>query len=185
MLVAGVLFLLLMLAGRPSQAADYTVYMTVAWTFSPGDLEIQEGDTVTWVNGDQYDAHDTVSDDGYWDSGSLDYLQTFQLAFPVAGTFPYQDSFYGPIGMTGTIVVDPATTTVAPVLISPVRLSNSNFQFTVTNLVAGTTNVLLASTNLANWTAVYTNIAASTGFTYVDTGAAAFGRRFYRAMVLP
>ncbi len=184
-MVGAALFGLCLLGPQPGPAADYTVYMTVAWTFSPNYLEIHEDDTVTWVNGDNKDTHDTVSDDGYWDSGALGYLQTFQQPFPVAGTYPYEDSFYGPIGMTGTIVVKPATVTPPPVLLSPVRLADNSFQFSITNLVAGTTNIIQASTNLVTWTGVYTNISASTGYTCVDTGAAAFSQRFYRAVVLP
>ena len=42
-----------------------------------------------------------------------------------------------------------------------------------------------ASTNLLNWTGLITNLVTSGSFDYVDTGAAAFSRRLYRARWVP
>jgi len=42
-----------------------------------------------------------------------------------------------------------------------------------------------ASTNLLNWTGLITNQVTSGSFDYVDTGAPAFSRRFYRARWVP
>jgi len=42
-----------------------------------------------------------------------------------------------------------------------------------------------ASTNLVNWTALKTNLVTDGSFDYVDTGAAAFSRRLYRARWVP
>ena len=165
------------------QAAQFTVQMTPSWTFNPSYLEIQASDTVTWINLDDSDSHDSVSTQGYWDSGLLDYMGTYSFQFPVTGTFPYVDSFYDQAGMTGTIVVKPVTVVPQPLLINPLGLTNG-FQFGVTNLIVGKTNILQSSTNLAGWTGFYTNVASRTGYTYVDMRPAV-QRRYYRAMALP
>ena len=52
------------------------------------------------------------------------------------------------------------------------------------NVTAGTPNasyVVQATTNLVSWTAISTNTADATGaFTYTDTSAGQFPKRFYR-----
>jgi len=164
-------------------AADYYVYMTPDLTFDPDPLQIQYGDTVTWQNVDFTDFHNARSDDAYWDTGELDFGETsVPFQFKIVGKFPYRDTSYYPFGMTGTIVV----TAPPPLLTNPARLGNGSFQFTVTNLTLGTTNVIQASTNLVNWTNLYTNVALTTGFLYIDSAASNFKpQRFYRASVLP
>jgi hypothetical protein len=70
-------------------------------------------------------------------------------------------------------------------LIDPARLPGGSFQFTLSNLVVGTSSVIQASTNLVNWSSLATNPAASSVEPYVDNGAAAFKRRLYRSWHLP
>ena len=173
--------------GPAVQATDYTVEMTSDWTFSPAYLEIQVGDVVTWVNHDwTYNMHDTVCS-GYWDSGLIDVDESVYLMFPFTGTFNYRDSYFYIVGMTGTIVVKPATPPLpAPaMLIDPLVLPDGRFQCTVSNLVPGKTYIMEASTNLVNWTPIATNLAASSMESYVDNGAATFRRRCYRSVQLP
>jgi len=56
-------------------------------------------------------------------------------------------------------------------------------QFALTVLgVSGCQYVVQASTNLVNWVPVQTNVAP---FTFVDTNASRFARRFYRSVSLP
>jgi len=179
-----ILALITFLFCQTARSAQFYVFMTGDLTFDPDPLEIQYGDTVTWQNVDSSDFHDSVSDGGYWNSGLLDYGETYSVAFFLTGTFPYRDSFYYPAGMTGIIIVT-APPSSQPLLTNLVHLANGNFQFTVTNLVIGKTNVIQASTNLVNWTNIYTYIAASTGFPYTDTAVSNFKRqRFYRVGVL-
>ena len=173
--------------GPAVQAADYTVEMTSDWTFSPAYLEIEVGDTVTWVNHDwTYYMHDTVCP-GYWNSGPVDVEESVWLMFPFTGTFNYRDSYFYIVGMTGTIVVKPATPPLpAPaMLMDPLVLPDGRFQCTVSNLVPGKTYIMEASTNLVNWTPIATNVAASSTESYVDNGAAGFRRRCYRSVQLP
>jgi hypothetical protein len=58
--------------------------------------------------------------------------------------------------------------------------AGGQFGFTVSG-VSGTQYVVQASTNLVNWVSLQTNTAP---FNFVDTGAGAFHRRFYRTMSL-
>jgi plastocyanin len=173
--------------GPTVQAAEYTVEMTDDWTFSPAYLEIQVGDIVTWVNHDwTYYPHDTVCP-GYWSSGLIDVDESVWLMFPFTGTFNYRDSYFYIIGMTGTIVVKPATPQqpVPATLLDPLVLSDGRFQCTVSNLVTSKTYIMQASTNLVDWVPISTNVAASSVESYVDDGAAAFPRRCYRSVHLP
>lgn len=174
----------LLLSGwTAAEAGTYTVAMTPYLTFEPSYLQIQLGDTVVWTNEDTINQHDTTSTEGFWSSPLLDYGQTYSLTFPITGAFPYQDSFYGEAGMTGTVVVLPAPT--GPLLVLPTLQPNQSFEFTVTNLVAGQTNIIQVSTNLPVWSSLHTNVTANSGYTYVDTTAAASRRRFYRVLALP
>jgi plastocyanin len=173
--------------GSAAQAAQYTVAMTSDWDFSPNYLEIEVGDIVTWVNQDwAYYYHDTYCPP-YWYSGYVDVGDSYSLMFPVTGSFNYRDSQFYLFGMTGTIVVKPATPQPPPpaTLIDPLVLPDGRFQCTVSNLVPGKTYIMEASTNLVNWTPISTNVAASSMEGYRDDGAAAFRRRWYRSVQLP
>jgi len=166
-------------------AADHYVSMSF-YAFNPSYLEIQVGDTVWWRNDDFFEVYSSVSTQGYWDTGDLEPGETAGVTFPFVGSFPYQDYFYGILGMKGTIVVNPATSQTTPgLLLDPVRLPNGSFQFTVTNLVVGQTCIIQASTNLVDWDGISTNLVSADSFLFTDDGAAAAGQRFYRAWHLP
>ena len=168
---------------RTHAAQQYTIAMTSEDTFSPSYLVVHVGDTVTWVNQDPYDFHDSSSLGGYWYSGMLDYNQMFSITPSFTGAFPYEDTTWSALGMTGTIVV--TTAAPPPLLQAPVCLPNGDFQCVVSNLVVGTTNIVQASTNCVNWFNVSTNVAIDNGFQFVDVTAPPFSHRFYRAVVLP
>ena len=184
---AGAIISVLLTLGLAQQAetASFTLQMTPAWTFSPSNLEIQVGDMVAWVNQDTFDYHDSLSFHGYWYSDPLDYGVTYSLSFPVPGTFAYEDTFYGEAGMSGTIVVNPVTAAPPPVLMNPALQVTLGFQFAITNLVIGQTNIIQVSTDLVYWANIYTNVATSAGYTYIDTAPEASVGRFYRAFTLP
>ena len=76
-----------------------------------------------------------------------------------------------------------AICSVQPQLTAPAYTTNNQFQFTVTGQV-GSSYVVQASTNLAtpNWLSLRTNAAP---FTFVETNAALYPLRLYRAMLLP
>jgi plastocyanin len=65
-------------------------------------LVVAVGTTVTWTNNDSI-AHNSVSNTGVWNSGTLGPGQSFQFRFTTAGTFPYTCTFHA--GMVGTVTV--------------------------------------------------------------------------------
>jgi len=74
-------------------------------TFSPNNLSVKVGDTVTWTN-DEAVGHDVTADDGSFKSGAPGGLMqgdTFEHAFEKAGSFAYNCTVHP--NMTGTIEV--------------------------------------------------------------------------------
>ncbi len=64
-------------------------------------------------------------------------------------------------------------------------LANGQFQLTLLGTVGGRYQID-ASTNLANWASISTNLIPGGGFTnFIDSDSAIFPRRFYRALFLP
>jgi plastocyanin len=70
-------------------------------SFTPGNLSIAVGGTVTWTNHD-VTSHTTTSTSGAW-NGTLAPGATFSRAFPTAGTFDYRCTIHP--AMSGTITV--------------------------------------------------------------------------------
>jgi hypothetical protein len=66
------------------------------------------------------------------------------------------------------------------------RSANGSMELTITNQVGGTYEIE-ATTNLTDWTAIYTNLVASTTatntFSFTDTNTTGLGIRFYRALL--
>jgi uncharacterized repeat protein (TIGR01451 family) len=67
-----------------------------------------------------------------------------------------------------------------PQFSGPPTVSGSNFVFSVTNSVAGQTNVVQSSTNLVNWISIYTNVGS---FTFTNTIDPHYPSRFYRDLI--
>jgi plastocyanin len=84
---------------RPAGAASVTVEIS-QFKFVPADLEIAVGGTVTFVNLDL--APHTATGEGF-DTGTLRQGERKEIAFPVAGTFPYYCRFHR--HMTGRILI--------------------------------------------------------------------------------
>jgi plastocyanin len=70
--------------------------------FSPANMTVAPGTTVTWVNNGQA-PHTSTADDGTWDSGTLQPGESFSFTFDQAGTYTYHCSIHP--NMTGTIKV--------------------------------------------------------------------------------
>jgi plastocyanin len=70
--------------------------------FTPPELNVEAGTTVTWMNTDR-DSHTSTSDTPGWNSGTISPGQQFSFTFQAAGTFPYHCSFHP--GMVGRVVV--------------------------------------------------------------------------------
>jgi plastocyanin len=70
-------------------------------SFSPGNVTIAAGGTVTWINHDIV-AHTTTNASGLW-NGALSPGASFSRAFPTAGAFDYRCTIHP--GMSGTVTV--------------------------------------------------------------------------------
>jgi plastocyanin len=74
-------------------------------SFSPADITVPVGTTVTWTNHDK-DPHTATNDDGSavtFDSGMLTTGKSFSFTFSTAGKFPYHCTFHSE--MHGTVTV--------------------------------------------------------------------------------
>jgi plastocyanin len=71
--------------------------------FSPDQVEIAVGDTVTWTNQDQVPHTATSNQQGVFQSGTITPGSSFSHTFTEAGEFPYHCEFHP--NMSGTIVV--------------------------------------------------------------------------------
>jgi plastocyanin len=74
------------------------------FAFGPDELFVSVGETVRWTNDEDGVGHTTTSDDGVWQSGTLNPGDTFEHTFDDAGTFTYFCSIHP--SMTATITVE-------------------------------------------------------------------------------
>jgi plastocyanin len=70
--------------------------------YTPPDLDVAVGTTVTWTNTDS-EGHTADSDVPGWNSGIIPPRGTFSVALRTAGTFPYHCSIHP--GMVGRVTV--------------------------------------------------------------------------------
>jgi plastocyanin len=75
-----------------------------SFAFTPAELTVPVGATVTWVN-HQGARHDVVAADGTFTSPLFGQDETFSFTFTAPGEYPYVCSIHG--GMDGTIIVTP------------------------------------------------------------------------------
>jgi plastocyanin len=98
---------------RLAVAAALSLYLGVAhaeeskvtidnFTFTPAELKVKVGDTVTWSNHD--DIPHTVVSAGKFRSKAMDTDGTFSFTFTAAGDYKYFCSLHP--HMTGTIKVE-------------------------------------------------------------------------------
>jgi plastocyanin len=73
------------------------------FSFTPADLTVSVGDTVTWTNDDDF-AHTVTSSDDLFDSGDLAGGQTFEFTFTEPGRYPYVCNIHP--NMTATVTVE-------------------------------------------------------------------------------
>jgi plastocyanin len=139
--------------------------------FSPASKTINAGDSIRWVNLDDYE-HTTVSDTGLWNSGILYYGGSYTVTFNTPGTYGYYDQFDY---FTGTIVVNSANTPPTVSITSPtnnaVILAHSTLtvQASASDAGGSITNVqfFLGAISIGNdvsspYSASVTNVAAGT-----------------------
>ena len=85
----------------PSSATDNTISIK-NMAFTPNNLQIKAGTTVTWVNNDTVQ-HTVTSDTKVFDSGPIDPGSNFTYTFTQAGSFTYHCDIHK--SMTATITV--------------------------------------------------------------------------------
>ncbi len=88
----------------PAPAPGGTVHQVTieGFAFSPAEITIKVGDTVTWTEQDA--VHHTATAGGIWDSGDLGQGQTHSETFDEAGTYSYICNYHP--SMKGKIIVE-------------------------------------------------------------------------------
>ena len=98
------------IGGGIAAAADNAVAIS-GFSFSPHDITIAVGDSVTWTNSDAQ-AHTATADDASFDTGTIGNGTSKSVTFATAGTFAYHCSIHP--AMTGSVTVQAAAATPAP-----------------------------------------------------------------------
>ena len=140
------------IVARPAEAVTTRVTMA-DMKFTPDHLEVQLGDSVVWLAGD--DDHTVTARDGSFDSSSRGLMgqgDEFRWRFRVPGQFAYYCRIHGSRGMQGVItVVDPSAPTTTPTRLSPVTAaattSTTEASTTTTTEPATTTTTTTPSTS--------------------------------------
>jgi plastocyanin len=89
-----------------SAAQAETVQVTIDnFTFSPKEITVKPGDTVTWTNRDDIPHNVRSSPPGTWKCAVMDTGNTCDITFKDAGSFQYFCALHP--HMTGKIIVKP------------------------------------------------------------------------------
>jgi plastocyanin len=75
----------------------------VDFEFSPRELTVARGDTVTWRNLDPYDHWVVSTQPDVLDSGELSQAQTYSKTFSQTGTFTYYCNIHNYMKATVTV----------------------------------------------------------------------------------
>ena len=104
--IAGLLVLalayLLPVPGHASDATTGTMVKIENFTFTPPELTVKPGTTVTWTNADDI-PHSVVDKDAKYRSKPLDTGDSFSMTFNDAGEYDYFCGFHP--HMVGKIIV--------------------------------------------------------------------------------
>ena len=100
-LVLAIAAAILLQPGAPAQAQEVQIKID-NFTFTPAELTVKVGDSVTWTNHD--DIPHTVVSAGKFRSKAMDTDNTFSFTFPSAGDYKYFCSLHP--HMTGMITVE-------------------------------------------------------------------------------
>jgi plastocyanin len=94
----------------PNQSTETVPIMNGA--FGPAQLQVTPGTTVTWINADSV-PHRVTADDGSFDSGDLNYGESFSVRFDGTGTLRYhsalQPDMQGSVSVVGDSAAQPST----------------------------------------------------------------------------
>ncbi len=123
-LVASVMLLASPMAGLAVEQASVAIQNNA---FSPRNITVQVGTIVTWRNFDVNMPHTVTSDNGLFNSGTLNYNDSFSVQFNGTGTYNYYCQFHGGpggVGMAGIVTVingtpPPALSTLTGTVTAP------------------------------------------------------------------
>jgi plastocyanin len=114
-----ILFLVFLMLAACSGSNPSTSGPTVSAidnAFSPKELHIKAGETVTWVNNGQT-VHTVTADDNSYDSGLFNPGAQYSHTYTKPGRYSYYCTLHGgpgASGMAGVIIVDPSSSSVVP-----------------------------------------------------------------------
>lgn len=104
--LAGLAFVSLLVVAMPAFSAEQTITVAIDnFTFTPSEIMIAPGTTVTWVNRDDI-PHTVVGTDKSFRSKPLDTEDKFSFTFMKAGEFAYFCGLHP--HMTGKVIVKPS-----------------------------------------------------------------------------
>lgn len=86
----------------PEAGASSSVSI-VNMNYSPADITVKKGATVTWTNNDDVAHTVTADSNNAFDSGNMDKGKTFSHTFDTAGTFAYHCTYHS--NMHGKVTV--------------------------------------------------------------------------------
>jgi plastocyanin len=92
----------------PAYAQDAPQVQLGAQTFTPAELHVPAGTTVSWNNGSGVE-HTVTADDSSWDSGITEPGDVFTMEFDTPGRYQYYCQFHGAPGlqdMAGVVIVE-------------------------------------------------------------------------------
>ena len=153
-----VLFLLQGNLGFEMEQETETHVVTVDSTnlrFTPSTLTINEGDTLRFVWGGQALPHNSVEENGVFDSGdperTLDYGHVFD--YDSAGTYSFFCEPHQAVGMTGSVTVVDVEAPVDEEQNNTIETSSSEGESTSNNVQLGLAVGLIALLGAALWRA--------------------------------
>jgi plastocyanin len=83
------LSLTLLLSARTVDAQPAPTVTIDNYAYQPAEITVAPGTTVTWTNAQTDDVHSTTSNDGVWDSDTLDTGSSFKFTFNDPGDYGY------------------------------------------------------------------------------------------------
>ncbi|HTI70654.1 MAG TPA: plastocyanin/azurin family copper-binding protein [Candidatus Limnocylindria bacterium] len=172
---------LLLLAGwGASVSAGTTNIVTLSGTsFSPPDLTIQVGDTITFTNKGGFHSVVCQGTDAF--CGSHPTAQSapwgFSFTYANAGTYPFRCTVHSAnftSGMHGSVTVQTPTNT-PPTLEALKLIDGGLFRFTISGK-SGLQEIVESSPDLVHWTPVSTNLTGESYTNAVSPDAALYFR---------
>ena len=123
--------------------------------FTPSTLTINEGDTLRFVWGGQALPHNSVEENGVFDSGdperAVDYGHVF--GYDSAGTYSFFCEPHEAVGMTGSVTVVDVEAPVDEEQNNTIETSSSEGESTSNNVQLGLAVGLIALLGVALWRA--------------------------------